>query len=97
MYGLVNQAIRDLIVSHHGEEKWTAVCQKAGLGTGPGGGEFEAMHSYPDGMTYALVGAAAEVLGSDPAGLLKAFGEYWITFTAEEGYGDMMDLLAEIS
>ena len=92
MYGLVNQAIHDLIISQHGEEKWSAICERAGLGRGPGTGEFEAMKPYPDGMTYALVGAAAEVLGSDPASLLRAFGEYWITFTAEEGYGHMMDL-----
>jgi hypothetical protein len=88
MYGLVNQAIRDLIISQHGEEKWLAVSKKAGIGPA----EFEAMKSYPDGLTYALVGSASEVLGADSSSLLKAFGEYWIRFTAEEGYGEMMDL-----
>ncbi|MEN9722630.1 MAG: hypothetical protein RJB38_616 [Pseudomonadota bacterium] len=88
MYGLVNQAVRDLIVSRFGQEKWATICRRSGVNDD----EFEAMKAYPDHLTYALVGSAAEVLGADAGDLLKAFGEYWITFTAQEGYGEMLDL-----
>jgi len=88
MYGLINQAIRDLVKSHHGSDKWVEVCRRAGIADD----DFLAMKSYPDALTYGLVGAASEVLGADPNEILRAFGHYWVKFTAEEGYGDLMDL-----
>lgn len=27
MYGLVNKAIKDLVVNNHGEDKWKEICQ----------------------------------------------------------------------
>jgi hypothetical protein len=88
MYGLVNQAMRDMVVSQHGEARWAEICSKAGVASA----DFVAMQAYPDAMTYGLVGAASETLATPVPELLKAFGDYWITFTAEQGYGEMMDL-----
>lgn len=50
------------------------------------------MEVYDDALTYRLVGAAAEVLGASPAALLEQFGEFWIRFTASEGYGHLIDM-----
>jgi hypothetical protein len=88
MYGLVNKAIKDLVVSNHGEEKWKEICRL----TGHLEEDFIGMNPYPDKLTYDLVGNASKVLGADPHDLLEAFGEYWILYTADEGYGDLMDL-----
>ena len=88
MYGLVNKAIKDLVVSNHGEEKWKEICQL----TGHIEEDFIGMNPYPDKLTYDLVGNAAKVLGAHPHDLLEAFGEYWILYTADEGYGDLMSL-----
>ena len=86
MYGLVNKAIKDLVEKKFGEESWQQICQKAG---------YEAdsiidMQSYPDELTYRLVGAASEVLSIPAADLLEAFGEHWVLYTADEGYGEML-------
>jgi hypothetical protein len=35
---------------------------------------------------------AATVLHAEPHDLLEAFGEYWILYTADEGYGELMEL-----
>jgi hypothetical protein len=50
------------------------------------------MQTYPDDVTYKLVGAASEVLQITPAQVLEAFGEYWIIYTAANGYGDMFSM-----
>lgn len=86
MYGLVNRAIEQLVVATAGEPAWRQVCARAGVS--PDG--FIGMQAYPDDMTYRLVGAASEVLGHPPETVLRLFGEYWIVYTAEEGYGELL-------
>ena len=87
MYGLVNKAIKELIVAKFGEEKWTEISASASAPS-----DFVSMEYYEDTLTYGLVGAAARILNSTPEALLKAFGNHWILYTASEGYGPLMDL-----
>jgi len=87
MYGLVNKAIEGLIVKQFGTDVWEETKTKA---------EFDdigfiGMKSYPDSLTYKLVMAASDVTKISPELLLEAFGEYWILYTSEEGYGKMME------
>ncbi|MEY4572823.1 MAG: hypothetical protein RLZ10_2080 [Bacteroidota bacterium] len=88
MYGLVNKAIKDLVVNNYGEETWKEIASRANFQET----EFVGLQSYPDTLTYDLVKHASEVLKADPHDILEAFGEYWITYTASEGYGELMDL-----
>ena len=88
MYGLVNQAIRDMILVNHGEEIWARVRQRAELEVDT----FEGMEPYPDDLTHRLVMAASIELNDDPHALLRAFGEFWVKYTAAEGYGPLMDM-----
>jgi Haem-NO-binding len=91
MYGLVNKAIQDMVCSHFGENTWQAIKQKAQL-------EIEAfvsMEGYPDDVTHRLVKAASEILELSPKEVMVAFGEYWVQYTATEGYGEMMDMAGD--
>lgn len=88
MYGLVNKAIKDLVVTNYGVNAWEEIAAKAGFDES----EFVGLQSYPDKLTYDLVHAATSVLKADAHVVLEAFGEYWITYTAEEGYGELMEL-----
>jgi Haem-NO-binding len=88
MYGLVNKAIQDMICQNYGEESWETIKQKAGLEDID---FFISMDAYSDDITYRLVEAACEVFGMPAEDILKAFGEYWVTYTAEEGYGELLD------
>lgn len=87
MYGLVNKAIEGLICNRFGEETWETIKRRAGIDEEG----FVSLDSYPDSMTYALVGAASEVLATPADALLEVFGEYWVTYTAKEGYGGLLD------
>lgn len=88
MYGLVNQAVRDLVVTKFGEEKWNAICEEAQSPTK----DFVNMQYYPDSVTYGLVGAASKHLGLPAETILMEFGKYWVQYTAKTGYGPIMDL-----
>lgn len=88
MYGLVNKGIRDLIEEQHGADVWSGVARAAGCE----GETFLSMDVYDDALTYRLVAAASEQLRVAPEDLLEVFGEYWIQYTAAEGYGGLMDL-----
>lgn len=88
MYGLVNKAIHELVVSGHGEEAWNGICTRAGVDTA----RFVALQSYPDEVTYGLVGEVSKTLGLPPADILEAFGKHWVKFTGREGHKDAFDL-----
>ena len=86
MYGLVNKAIEQMVIEGYGEESWEAIKQKAEVDEDL----FINMNSYLDDVTHRLVRAASEVLGLSSNAILQAFGEYWILYTAEEGYGELL-------
>lgn len=88
MYGLVNQAVEELIRTEHGDATWEAITRRADIDIPT----FVGMQSYPDEVTYRLVGAASEVLGVPASTLLEAFGEYWTLYTARKGYGHLLAL-----
>ena len=71
-----------------GQDTWQKVRDKAQLEEEV----FSSLDPYPDEITYNLVAAASEILGAPAEDLLEAFGEYWILYTAQEGYGDMMQM-----
>ena len=86
MYGLVNKAIEDLVVSKFGEPSWERIKAKAGLDVDV----IISNEGYPDEITYRLVGAASEVLDLPARQILLAFGEHWVLETANKSYGPMM-------
>ena len=85
MYGLVNQAIEELVTERFGAEAWTTIKQRAGVTEEM----FLSMQSYPDAVTFALVAAASETLRMPAPQLLEAFGEYWTLYTGSRGYGQL--------
>jgi hypothetical protein len=91
MYGMINKAIRDLVVSRFGEAAWQQVREKAGVSDEV----FINMVKYPDDATYRLVGAASEVLNAPAAAILETFGEYWTVYSAESGFGHLLDFAGD--
>ena len=85
MYGMVNQAVRGLVIDHFGEDKWNTIASKAGSPT-----EFASLESYDDKITYDLVDAASEVLEMEGHSILQTFGRYWIEKIATAHYPSLM-------
>jgi hypothetical protein len=84
MYGMVNQAMHQMVSEVHGEDAWNRIR----LGAGCEVERFLRMDSYPDELTYRLVAAAVEELKIPADRLLHAFGEYWVGFAQAAGYAD---------
>lgn len=91
MYGLMNRSIQDLVVFRHGKAAWTAVLEAAGIPHT----EFQSMEQYPDQMTYALIGAAAQTLKLSADHVAEMVGEHWILYTAKVGYGDLLRIAGD--
>ncbi|MCU0568718.1 MAG: heme NO-binding domain-containing protein [Oculatellaceae cyanobacterium Prado106] len=91
MYGLVNKAIADMVVTQFGSETWDEIRQKAHVEVDT----FLSMEGYPDDVTHRLVKAASAVLNLSPAQIMEAFGAFWVQYTAQEGYGEMLDMSGE--
>jgi hypothetical protein len=84
---MVNKAVEDLVCSRFGEKKWLEVKAAAGVDVDV----FVSDESYPDELTYNLVGGACRVLGAEASAVLELFGEHWVLNTAQEGYGELLD------
>lgn len=86
MYGMVNQAIEQMVCETHGEAAWEKIKEMAGIDVEV----FISNEGYPDDYTYQLVAAASELSQTPAEEILEAFGEHWVLRTAVEGYGDLM-------
>lgn len=88
MYGMVNNAIKNLITDHYGEEAWEGIHAHSGVDDEI----FISMNANPDEPTYNMIVTASEKLGVEAGTLLEEIGEYWLLYTAQEGYGEMLDM-----
>ena len=88
MYGLINQAVKEMVCAHGGDALWKSICEEACVANG----EFNSLEPYPDSVTYALVGAASAHMGIPQSEILRRFGRHWILFTARAGYGEIVDM-----
>ncbi len=84
MYGMVNKFFEIILTEDHGESRWSEIKAKAGLTEE----YFIAMKQYPDQMSYDIVGAASEVLGTSANELLRGFGRKWVAYTANGDYAE---------
>lgn len=86
MYGMVNHGIQSLIVEKFGDADWQDISAKAGLKDE----KFEGMLTYPDEITYKLVGIISEKYDLSPEAVLKIFGDYWVDYSSTTNIGQLM-------
>lgn len=87
MYGIVNRAIEDLVVSNFGEDKWEAAKERSGVDVD----YFISNQPYDDEITYKLAIAISEEMDMSVEDVLRALGEWWILKTGKEKYGGLME------
>lgn len=91
MYGLVNKAIEDLVVSSAGEQTWQRIKALSGLQ------ELQILESsnYDDEITFKLVAAASRILERPVDDILRAFGNHWVMYTGREGWSSLFHASGE--
>lgn len=87
MYGIVNKAIQDLVVSNFGAAVWEAVKERSGVDVD----FFISNEPYDDDLTFRLAAAVSEEVKMPLEKVLEAFGEWWILKTSKEKYGGLME------
>lgn len=88
MYGLINMAIKQLVLDNFGESGWQKVLDEAKVKQT----NFEMLTIYDDEITYKLVGGACAVTGKSAEEILKLFGSYWVKYAAGAGYEPLFKL-----
>jgi len=87
MYGIVNKAIEDLVITNFGEEKWEAIKERSGVDID----FFISSEPYDDDVTFKLAVAVSEEMNMSISDVLIAFGEWWVIKTTTEKYPGLMD------
>ena len=77
---------RFLFRSEKNLEAWERIKERAGVDEEV----FISNDSYPDELTYRLVGAASAELGLPADAVLEAFGQHWVLHTARAAYGGLL-------
>lgn len=75
MHGLINRSIQCFLRDTYGEDLWLAVTRKAGLGFDG----FEAMLTYDDHYTLAVLDSAAILLDRPRETLMEDLGTYLVS------------------
>ncbi len=91
MYGLVNLALEELLVTQFGKSMWKTIIDDV-VPDFPG---FLSMEVYPDALTYDLLAEAVKRTGVPTEELLRRLGHVWIQFTVKRGFGDLLDLTGD--
>lgn len=87
MYGMVNQAVKEMVIKTFDESTWLEICEKANLKEH----SFDSFTQYDDSITTDLVGIICEKSGMEPAALLEAFGRFWVSFAQESEYKSILE------
>ncbi|MBK1636386.1 heme NO-binding domain-containing protein [Rhodovulum adriaticum] len=75
MHGLINRALQDFLRDAHGREAWAAIAGAADVDVRG----FEAMLTYPDALTEAVLDAASAHLHTPRAMILEDLGTYLVS------------------
>ena len=87
MYGMVNHGVQTLIIEKFGQADWEDICRMVGLSDT----NFEGMITYPDSITYDLVGAISKKYDMPPDQVLDIFGDFWVDYSSETVIGKLFD------
>jgi hypothetical protein len=87
MYGMVNEAIRSMVIETFDIEFWDEVCTELDLEFKT----FKSFEQYDDKVTGDLVGVISKRADLEPVKLLEEFGKYWIKYAQESEYSSILE------
>jgi hypothetical protein len=87
MYGIVNKAIEDLVISNFGLNKWELIKERSNVDTD----FFISSEPYDDAVTFKLALAISDEMKISLSDVFIIFGEWWIIKTTKEKYPGLID------
>lgn len=88
MYGLINMAIKQLVIDKMGEAAWESILEKSQVKQS----HFELLSVYEDDITFKLVEGVCSFSGKTQAEILNLFGTYWVSYATSAGFGPLLKL-----
>ena len=86
MYGIVNKAIEELVISNFGKDKWEIILEKSGIEHS----FFICNETYDDAITYQLAQTISQEMNMSIDDVMIAFGEWWVVKTTRDKYSGLM-------
>ena len=86
MYGMVNNAFKQFVIDHEGEDAWDEIVSNAALETA----EFGATMAYDDSVTLAILGAMVSRSGRDAPDILRDVGRSWAGFAKTTSFAGLL-------
>jgi hypothetical protein len=90
MYGLVNDAVKNMVIDSFGVEKWNEICDELELDSH----NFIPFEQYDDSLTSDLVGIICKKFSFEAPNLLEEFGKYWVEYAKKSEYSSILDSFA---
>jgi len=91
MYGMINEAIRVMVIDTFNLEFWEEVC----LSVGHEQKVFENTKQYDDELTLKLVTSISSKGNIPQNDLLIAFGKFWIKYAKNSEYSSILDSFSD--
>lgn len=92
MYGMVNEAIRSMIIETGGNEAWETIANIAKIKNVEGFASFE---QYDDQVTLDLVANTSAHMNIEVTKLLESFGLYWVDYAKKSEYSSILEAAAK--
>ena len=86
MYGIINKAIEELVISNFGKDKWEIILEKSGIEHS----FFISNETYDDAITYQLAQTISQEMNMSIDDVMIAFGEWWVVKTTRDKYSGLM-------
>ena len=91
MYGMINQAIKTMVIDNVDAGAWDDICSSMGISNG----DFDSLELYDDQITLDLVVTISKKLEFTAADLLVSFGEYWVSYALNSEYKTLLSSFGE--
>jgi len=90
MYGLINEAIKQMVIDTFDQEKWVEVSREAEIKET----RFRPFEQYDDEITAKLVTVISEKISMEAPLLLEEFGKYWVNYAKDSEYSSILNAFA---
>lgn len=91
MYGIFHRVAREMVTRQVGADGWRRVREASSLGDDG----FISGRIYSDETTRVLIAACAEVLQLTYDETFLAFGEFWVEFTSEGHFAEILRMAGD--
>lgn len=91
MYGVINCAVKALVLEKFGAQAWRGICQEAGIVDD----QWMQHEYYRDEQTVALVVAAAKALDVGADQVLQIYGRYFLKFLKDNAMDKILKIMGK--